>query len=160
MEEARYSAQAANQSRTPLILEQISRLESRADALRTRYRDMSERLFRARNSARMEDEQKGERLSVIDPPVVPDKPLSPNRPLLVAGGIGAGLGAGLVLALLVELLMHPIRGASQIEKMLGVPPLVVIPTMSRGTHAPTRLSRWGRAIGRLWPFKRNSRAAA
>ena len=159
-EQAHNSALLSEQARAPVVMEQVSQLEGRADALRTQYRDVSERLFHARSSARMENEQKGERLSVIDPPVVPDKPLSPNRPVLIAGGIGAGLGLGIVLALIVEFFLRPIRGVVPIERMLGVPPLVVIPTLPMGKHIETRVMRLRRNFSKLWPFKRRRPAEA
>lgn len=154
VEDARLSSSLAAQSRAPVLMEEISQLESRADSLRQQYREVSARLLSARSSARMESEQKGERLSVVDPPVIPDKPLSPNRPLLIAGGMAAGLGAGLVLAFLVELLLHPIRGVTQIEKMLGVPPLVVIPTMQKGSEVVSRMTRLKERLKRRLMFRR------
>lgn len=137
------------QSRAPAVIEQVSQLEARANALREQQREVAERQLAAQSSARMEREQMGERLSVNDPPVVPDSPISPNRPLLVLGGIAAGLGLGVLLALAVELIQRPIRGAGDLEAVLGVPPLVVIPVIATGPE-----QRHGR---RIWPFRRRKR---
>lgn len=133
-ERARASAGLTNQARQPVLMQQIMQLESRADVLRQQYEQVSANLLKAQNSARLVQEQKGERLSIVDAPVLPDKPISPNRPLLILAGIAAGLGAGLVLALLVELLLRPVRGVESIEG-LGLEPLGVVPTfkmVSRG----------------------------
>src|SRR5690606_34900 len=64
------------------------------------------------------------------PPVVPDSPLRPNRPLLIAGGVVGGLALGVALALAVELLRRPIRGSDALRGLVGAPPLVVIPTLN------------------------------
>lgn len=142
----RTQAAFSAQMRAPLVMEQIAQLENRAATLRGNYQGISQRLLAARSSAKMESEQKGERLSVVDPPIVPEEPLSPNRPLLIAGGIAGGLLTGLVLTVLFELLLRPIRGVGPIERMLGVPPLVVIPTLraapTRGSRFLSRIKRW------------------
>lgn len=126
-DESRAAAGLAAQSRAPVLQEQVSQLEARASTLRNQLGEISGNVLRAQNSARMAQEQKGERLSVIDPPSAPDKPVSPNRLLLIGGGIGGGLGLGLVLALALEFLLRPIRGVGQIQG-LGLEPLALVPT--------------------------------
>jgi hypothetical protein len=59
--------------------------------------------------------------------VVPDHPLRPNRPLIIAGSIAAGFGFGLMLVLLIEIVMRPIRGTAALRAAIGEPPLAVIP---------------------------------
>ena len=119
------------QTRAPAIMEQAAQMESRADTLREQYPEVSAKLMSARSAARMEDEQRGERLAVIDPPVVPDAPHSPNRTLLILAGVVLGWVTGLGLALLAELLLRPIRGVYELEQLFGAPPLVVVPTMGK-----------------------------
>jgi uncharacterized protein involved in exopolysaccharide biosynthesis len=126
---ARAAAGMAAQARGPALQEEVSQLEARANGLRDQLREISGNVLRAQNSARMAQEQKGERLSVVDPPSAPDKPVSPNRLLLIGGGIGAGLGLGLVLALALEFLMRPIRGVGQLQG-LGLEPLALVPTFT------------------------------
>jgi uncharacterized protein involved in exopolysaccharide biosynthesis len=126
-ESVRASSTLAAQSRAPVITEQVMQLDNRANSLRLQFQDVSAKLLSAQNSARMAQEQKGERLSVVEPPVVPDTPTSPNRPLLIGGGIVAGLGLGILLALMLEFVLRPIRGVDQISGM-GLEPLAVIPT--------------------------------
>ena len=65
---------------------------------------MSENLLKAQNSSRMASEQRAERLSLVEPANLPDRPFSPNRPLLIAGGAAAGLGLGFLLVLALEFL--------------------------------------------------------
>jgi len=86
----------------------------------------------------MENQQMGERLSVTDPAVVPDQPISPNRPLLIIGGLAAGLIAGFLLALAVELIQRPIRGMRDLQAVTGLAPLAVIPSIEKGAAGPRR----------------------
>jgi len=124
------AASRAARARAPVVLEEINQLEKQAEGLRLQYQQLGGKLMTAQVSARMESEQKGERLTVADPPVVPDSPLKPNRPLLIAGGVVGGLAFGVALALALELLRRPIRGSDALRALVGAPPLVVIPTLN------------------------------
>lgn len=155
-ESARASAAMGAQARAPVIQEQIAQLQKRLDVLNVQYQGVSARLLNANAGKKAEDEQQGERLTLIDPPVVPEEPISPNRPLLIAGGIAAGLGLGLFLALALEFVMRPIRDADMVRALLGEAPLVVIPTI--GNDRSSRGAPWYR---RIWPFrKRDDELAA
>jgi uncharacterized protein involved in exopolysaccharide biosynthesis len=123
---ARANAAMAGQARAPVILEQASQLQSSANALRQQYNDVATSLMKAQNSARLAGEQRGERLSLVEPPNLPDQPNWPNRPLLIAAGAGAGLALGFLLALLVELLRRPLRSPVQIEN-IGFPVIGIVP---------------------------------
>ncbi|WP_165927135.1 Wzz/FepE/Etk N-terminal domain-containing protein [Sphingomonas sp. BK235] len=138
---ARTSASMAASSRAPVVLEQVSQLESRANGLRDQLKDITGNVLRAQNSARMAQEQKGERLTVVDPPAAPDKPVSPNRLLLIGGGIAGGLGLGIVLALGLEFLLRPIRGVDQL-KALGLETLTVVPTFTPDLGPGQKRRRW------------------
>ena len=123
----------------PLVADQIEQLEKREDVLRENLRNISSKSQAAQMSARMETEQKGERLSLADPPVVPDKPFRPNRPVIVAGAIAAGIGLGLAITLLIELLTRPIRGTAALQAACGEMPLAIIPDYER---RPPLIMRW------------------
>ncbi len=153
-QEAARTQQITNaQARGPAIIAQISQLEARLNALREQMREIATRLLAAQGSARMESEQMGERLSVNDPPIIPDAPTSPNRPLLIAGGIAAGIGLGVLLALAIELIRRPIRGARDLEAVVGAPPLAVIPTLDKGAAPRRRRFAWLRRGQRRRPRK-------
>ncbi|GGB24206.1 chain-length determining protein [Sphingomonas metalli] len=130
-ETARASAVAAAQARGPAVQEQISQLEAKADGLRTNFQKIQSNLLAARGSARISEQQRGERLTVIDPPVAPDRPSSPNRPMLLASGIAGGGGFGVAMVLLLELIARPIRGVAPLQALTGEPPLVIVPKLSK-----------------------------
>ena len=135
-ESSRAMAIQGAQARAPLVMEEIAQKQQRLDAFNKQYEDVSTRLMSAQSGAKAETEQKGERLSVIDPPVVPEDPISPNRPILIAGGLALGLGLGLVLILLMEIIQRPIRDALDIQSVSGASPLVTIPTIPDDSDAP------------------------
>ena len=84
--------------------------------------------MRAQGSARLANEQRAERLSLVEPPNMPDEPHWPNRPIMIGAGAVAGLGLGLILALLIELLNRPLRSPAQVQSM-GMPILGVVPIL-------------------------------
>ena len=121
------AAYRAAASRAPALTSQLDQLEKAADVLRDQYRGIGVKLQAAQIQARMESEQKGERLTLSDPPVVPDHPLRPNRPLIIAGSIAGGAVLGFALVLLIELIMRPIRGTAALRNVTGEAPLAVVP---------------------------------
>ena len=137
---SRAAAIASAQSRGPVVQQHVAQLTAQAQLLRDQLGKVSNNLLAARSVVKLANEQLGERLTLIEPPVTPDTPSSPNRPLLILGGIALGLVAGLALALAVEMISRPIRSVSALTKLVGVPPLAVVPVLSeKGSRQPRSL---------------------
>lgn len=134
------------QMQAPVIGQQISQLEQQLAGLNGQYQRVQNQLLQARAGKKAEDEQQGERLSLIDPPAVPDKPVSPNRPMIISIASAIGLGLGLGVILLIELIMRPIRDSAAVAIATGEAPLVVIPTIM------TKDERSRKGLKSLWPF--------
>jgi polysaccharide biosynthesis transport protein len=125
---SRVNASMTRQAGAPAIMERAMQLEAQANNIRQQYSKVSTDLLRAQSSARLANEQRAERLSLVEPPNLPDDPNWPNRPIVIAGGAGAGLALGFLLALLVELLNRPMRSPAQVQSM-GLPVLGVVPIL-------------------------------
>ena len=151
----RASSAMAGSARAPAILEQAMQLESRASALREQHRGIATDLLKAQNSARMADERRAERLSLVDAPDLPDTPQSPNRPLFILGGLGAGIAMGLLMALGAEFMSRPLRSPLQIKAM-GLPVLGLVPVL--GPSVQSGLKSFFRRGGKrfAWPIKQPS----
>lgn len=132
-EQAQVNSQLSAQARAPLVQQQIGDLQLRLTAVNEQYEEVQTRLLAARAGVRAEDEQMSERLSVVEPPVIPDSPSWPDRWILALGGIGGGLALGLVLAFAIELLLRPIRGPAALQNIMGAAPLGVIPVVTPKT---------------------------
>jgi uncharacterized protein involved in exopolysaccharide biosynthesis len=143
------NAARSAQSRAPLVQSEIAALQSQLGRLNDQYKDVSGKLLAARAGVRAEDEQMGERLTVVDPPVVPDTPVWPDRLLITALGVGGGLGLGLLLALAIEFLLHPIRDPAALAAIVGSAPLAMIPVIAERRQPKSESEGWP-IIGRLW----------
>ncbi|WP_294057931.1 Wzz/FepE/Etk N-terminal domain-containing protein [Sphingomonas sp.] len=143
-EQSRAAIAAAAAARGPAIQQKVAQLTAQADLIRGNLGKVSSSLLTARSNSKMADEQRGERLSLIEPPARPDRPTSPNRPLLIGGGIGGGLVLGLILAMLVEILIRPIRSSKELTRLTGEPPLTVIPVLSKKRFKKKKPPRFGR----------------
>ena len=132
-EQAQVNSQLSAQARAPLVQQQIGDLQLRLTAVNGQYEEVQARLLAARAGVRAEDEQMSERLSVVEPPVIPDSPSWPDRWILALAGIGGGLALGFVLAFAIELLLRPIRGPAALQNIMGAAPLGVIPVVTPKT---------------------------
>lgn len=138
-EQAQVNAQLSSQARAPLVQQQISDLQQSLTAVNEQYQEVQTRLLAAKAGVRAEDEQMSERLSVVEPPVIPDSPSKPNRLLLALGGIGGGLAMGIFLAFAIELFLKPIRSPAALQNIMGAAPLGVIPVV---TAKATKKRKW------------------
>ncbi|HWA74811.1 MAG TPA: polysaccharide biosynthesis tyrosine autokinase [Polyangiaceae bacterium] len=84
---------------------------------------------------------------VVDRPLLPKRPVTPNVPLNIMGGIAAGLVLGLLCAIGREQLDRTIKAPDEVERELAVSLLGVLPEApdahGAGRHSPRR--RRGRA---------------
>ena len=77
----------------------------------------------------IEARSRGQRISVIEQPNVPDFPSKPNRPKIAALGAALGIAAGLALMVVMELLNTSLRRPEDLVAHLNVTPFGTIPYM-------------------------------
>lgn len=106
----------------------------------TRYREIKEKQAQAQISQELEKDRKGERFSLIDPPLVPEQPSSPNRPAILLLGFVLSMAGGITSAAVLENVDHSVRSARTLSGLLDVPLLAVIPYMETG-HEKLRRRR-------------------
>lgn len=127
---------------TPQVAMEINRLERQYRQLQQQYDAAVVRLAAAREGAALEDKQQGERFAVVEQPLVPDRPYSPNRPLIALGGVSFSVIVGLGLMVLMEFLNTSIRTAHALEYRTGLKPVVSIPYVQTRGEQRARLLRW------------------
>ncbi len=116
-----------NLAASPLVEKEYRTLEEELDATVQRYRDLRARQLSAKVSQQFEVERKGEHLTLIDPPQMPEKPESPKRPLIVLLGLILGCGAGTASAVLAEAVDQSVHDEQAVATATGLAPLVSIP---------------------------------
>jgi uncharacterized protein involved in exopolysaccharide biosynthesis len=109
------------------------------DNAQLKYQQLRAKQSDVQISENLETERKGERFTMIEPPLPPEKPISPNRILILVMGFVLSLAAGVGAVVLVDSLDPSIRGINDVRRLLSVPPLAAIPTIV--THNDVRRRR-------------------
>jgi uncharacterized protein involved in exopolysaccharide biosynthesis len=92
-----------------------------------RYRETFAKYTTAQVAQGMEEEQKGERFTIIDPAAFPEYPARPNRPLIAVIGLVLGLGSGITFASVMEFADRSFRAAAELGEITRLPVLGVVP---------------------------------
>jgi len=79
--------------------------------------------------------KKVDSVSIVDKAVIPDKPVKPNKTLNVLIAFVVGLMASVGLVFMLEYLDNTIKSTSDVEQLLGIPVLGVIPNYQTGKQA-------------------------
>ncbi len=115
---------------SPAVEEQYKQLARDYDNAQKNYQDMLADKGKAEITHKMELEEKGEQMRMLNPANLPDLPSFPVRLLFAGGGLGAGLALGLGLAFWLEFRDTSIRTEADAEAALELPLLVTIPWVS------------------------------
>jgi len=113
----------------PAVERQYRELARDLDSAQLKYQEIKAKQTEVQVSQNLETEHKGERFTMIEPPLPPEKPISPNRFLILALGLMLSVAAGLGAAMLRDSLDGSVRGVQDIRTLLSVPALVAIPVI-------------------------------
>ena len=114
-------------------LEETPKLEQEYFALQrdytnatSKYQEVMNKILESKISEGMEEHQKGEKFTLIDAASYPEKPVSPNRWLIVLAGFILSLGSGLATVALAEQMDHSLERALDLTSLTGLPVLGTI----------------------------------
>jgi uncharacterized protein involved in exopolysaccharide biosynthesis len=125
----------------PLVEKEYLDLTRDRDTSVARYREMRGKLMEAEVAQELERDRKSERFSLIDPPELPQRARSPNRPLILVMGFIAALGGGLGGGLALAAMDGSVRSSRELARTLPVPLLSVIPYIENGRERDRRSRR-------------------
>jgi hypothetical protein len=91
------------------------------------YKQILAKQTESQVSENLETERKGERFTMIEPPQMPEKPVSPNRTLIAILGLILSVALGMGAAAARESFDASVRGPNDIRQLLHVPALASIP---------------------------------
>jgi capsular exopolysaccharide synthesis family protein len=66
-------------------------------------------------------------IRVVSRPLLPERPIKPNKPRIIIASVFAGLAGGLALATLMRLFDGSLKTSDEAERRLGLRPLGIIP---------------------------------
>ena len=132
------------QIRAPDVEREYAALMRELQGEQGKFAEVRQKLLDAQLSQNLESEQKGERFTLIEPPIQPQKPVRPNRLAVLGIGMVLALGAAVAMLVLLEAVDTRVHGRRQIEILFGAPPIATIPWVAR--DEPRRrfafLRRW------------------
>tara|TARA_R100000005_G_C5004139_1_gene213199 strand:- start:29285 stop:30922 length:1638 start_codon:yes stop_codon:yes gene_type:complete len=111
----------------PQVERGLAGLNRTYEDLLNKLNDLESRQAQAQLSQNLEEGKKAERFVLLEPPIVPTDPYSPNRKKILGVGAMFGIALGIACVFLIELLDRRIHSASELEAVLKHPPIVSIP---------------------------------
>ena len=97
---------------------------------KSKYEEVKSKQINAKIAEDLEQDNKAERFTMLEPPFFPDKPIKPDRKKIIALGIFAGFASAFAFAALFETIDKRVRGAESLTSLIKMRPLVVIPYIS------------------------------
>jgi uncharacterized protein involved in exopolysaccharide biosynthesis len=132
---------------SPAIEEQYKQLARDYDNAQKNYQELLASRSKSDLALKMEQQQQGEQMHLLNPASMPESPSFPNRLLFAGGGLGTGLMLGLGLAMWLEFRDKSIRTEADAEAALDLPMLVAVPWVGKGVEAN------GNGKGKFWKKK-------
>ena len=133
-ESARVDEQiAAYQGRlneAPIREQQLADLTRDYDQSKSNYDSLLKKQEQSQLATNLEKRQQGEQFRIIDPPSLPNKPVSPDRLKISMFGLVAGLLLGIGLGVAVEAIDDRVRNEDEIMRIVKVRILAGIPHLS------------------------------
>jgi succinoglycan biosynthesis transport protein ExoP len=112
---------------TPDVERQYLELFRDYENAAAKYRELKAKEMEAEIAEQLEKKSKGERFSIIEPPLLPEKPVKPNRLAIAFLGIVLALACSGGYVLLAETMDKSVRGTTTVSLLTGHPPLAVVP---------------------------------
>jgi polysaccharide biosynthesis transport protein len=147
---AKYDDYEKRMALSPNVERQYREMARDLDSAQLKYQEILSKQTEAQVSQNLETERKGEKFTLIEPPQPPEKPISPNRALILIVGFVLSLALGFGAVVAQESFDRSVRGPADIRQLLQVPALAAIPIIV--TEADRKRSRrisrfsWGGGV--------------
>jgi polysaccharide chain length determinant protein (PEP-CTERM system associated) len=138
---------------SPMVEQQYSELTRDNISAKADYDLLIHKRDDSGMSVALQRRQEGGGFKPLDPASLPDKPAFPNRMLFAAGGFGGGLALGLALTLLLEIRDKSFRTESDVEALLKLPTLAMVPVLDASSSLASRIVFRARGADKALPAK-------
>jgi uncharacterized protein involved in exopolysaccharide biosynthesis len=115
---------------SPTIEREYRELSRDYDNAQLKYREIRAKEMEAQVAQNLEAGRKGEKFTLIEPPLPPEEPVSPNRPLILALGVVLSLALAAGIAALLEALDTSVRGRNDLLDIFNTAPLAIVPQIA------------------------------
>ena len=126
----------------PQVAFELDALERRETQLREQANVLAERRLNASMGEELGNDQNFERFKLLEPALPADYPSSRSRASMVGMGLVAGVFLGLVLSYALDWLNPALRSTAQVERELGMQPVLVIPKLDPPSERRRRTIAW------------------
>lgn len=149
--QAKFEDYERRMAKSPDVERQFREMSRELESAQFKYQEILSKQTEAQVSQNLETDRKGEKFTLIEPPQPPEKPISPNRKLIVVVGLLLAVAVGIGAVILRESLDASVRGPNDIRQLFNVPALASIPTIvtvaDRQRRRRLMLYSWGGAGG-------------
>jgi uncharacterized protein involved in exopolysaccharide biosynthesis len=114
-------------AKAPNVEKSYTELMRDLQTTNAKFQEIKAKQMEAELAQNLETERKGERYMLIEPPILPEEPVSPNRIAIVLIGIILAGVAAAAAAGIAEMLDESVKGASELFELIGGTPLATIP---------------------------------
>ena len=97
------------------------------DNAKIAYAEIKAKLDNSKIAKNIEMENKGERFVLVEAPLLPEKPIKPNRLLIILAGFFGAIAAAVGLVVLMEAFDKRIRGVDALAAIMKIQPIATIP---------------------------------
>ncbi len=125
---------------TPQVEREYQSLQRDLQNAVNEYQEIHAKLMAAQIAQELEKGSRGERFEIIEPPVLPEAPISPNRPAILFLSFVLALGCGIGYAAMSESLDDSVHSSKSLALAVGAAPLAVIPYQRTDSEISKR--RW------------------
>jgi succinoglycan biosynthesis transport protein ExoP len=125
--EARIGEYQGRLNAQPGTEQQLLELTRGYEQSKSIYDDLLKKKNNSVMATSMEQMQKGERFTMLDPPSLPMKPDFPNHLKFCGFGVAAGLGLGCLVVFLFEFLDDRMHGEKELKELLSMNVLAEVP---------------------------------
>ena len=134
---------SARLARVPGAQVALQALDNEYKSKEAHYGELTQKQHQIELTSAVAQKQQGEQIAVIDPASLPERPVAPKRPLLVAIGLAIGLAVGLAFAAAFEVpRLLTIQTVADARHYTNLPVLVSVPELL--TPRDARRRRWRR----------------
>jgi len=132
--EARIASYRNRLNLAPLREQQLAEVARNYDLAKQNYTNLVNKKTESELATKLAVRQLDQQFQIIDPPSLPLRPSSPQRPAIALGGLVGGLILGVLLAFFIEARDHSFRSVKEIRAFISLPLLVTVPSLRSSTE--------------------------